>query len=253
MRVVIVEDEKATANDLKRTLQSIEPSIDVVAILSSVEEGIAYLRTAPQIDLFFSDIQLGDGLSFEIFEEVAPNAPVVFCTAYDNYLFEAFQASGIDYILKPFTRASLQKALEKYQLLERKFSTKQPDYAQLLQILQANEQPRKRAVIVRVRDKIIPLQSEDIAIVYVDNGGTFAYTFAQEKYLLNETLDELEASFAPSFFRANRQFLVNRKAVRDASQHFNRKLAVNLTLPFKETILIGKMKTTSFLEWLSYR
>ncbi len=251
MKVVLIEDERITVNDLKRTLETIDPSIEVVATLASVEEGIDYFRSAPDVDLIFSDIQLGDGLSFAIFQETAIDIPIVFCTAYDTYLYEAFQSAGIDYVLKPFTRAALQKALEKYQRLEKRFTRTATDFGSLIELLQAPQQPRKNAVIVRLRDKIIPLRTDDIAVLYVELGGTYAYTFNQEKFLLAENLDVLEADFRPQFFRANRQHLVNRSAVREAAQHFNRKLAVNLKVPFKETILVGKLKTRAFLDWLA--
>jgi two-component system response regulator LytT len=251
MRIVIIEDEKLTAKDLKRTILAAEPDIEIGALLHSVEEAIEYFKNNEDTDLIFSDIQLGDGLSFEIFKKMENPIPIVFCTAYNTYFSEAFEATGIDYILKPFNRAAIEKALAKYNTLEKTFKRNNEKYKEQLSILETKITPRKNAVIIRQGDKIIPLEASAIALFFVDNGYTFAYTFTQKKFIVNENLEDLEKSFTPSFFRTNRQYLVNRKAIKDATHFFNRKIIVNLTIPFKEQILVGKLKTTVFVEWLS--
>jgi two-component system, LytTR family, response regulator LytT len=251
MKIVIIEDEKITARDLKRTIHTVEPDIEVAALLHSVEDAVEYFKTNTDADLIFSDIQLGDGLSFDIFKRTDNGIPVVFCTAYDTYFQEAFQATGIDYVLKPFTADSIGRALGKYKQLEKRFSQNKDDYKSLLGLLESKLYPPKTAVIIRHREKIIPLNFANIAVLFIDNGCTYACTFTQEKFLITENLEDLEKSFAPHFFRANRQYLVNRKAVKDASHFFNRKIVVNLTIPFKGQILIGKLKAALFVEWLS--
>lgn len=251
MKIVIIEDEKLTAKDLKRTILGIEPDIEIAALLHSVEEGIEYFNKNTDTDLIFSDIQLGDGLSFEIFKKVGLQVPVIFCTAYNNYFAEAFQVTGIDYLLKPFTKATVEKALLKYQTLQKRFLLKKDEYPNLLELLETKLSPKKNAIIVRQRDKIIPLDVSSIALLYIDNGCTFAHTFSQERFMVKENLEELENSFGSAFFRANRQYLVNRKAIKDASNFFNRKIVVNLSFPFKSQILVGKLKATAFIEWLS--
>jgi len=251
MKIVIIEDERPTAKDLKRTILAVEPDVEIGALLHSVEDAIEYFKNNGDTDLIFSDIQLGDGLSFEIFKKMENPVPIIFCTAYNNYFSEAFEATGIDYILKPFNKATIEKALAKYAALEKKFTRSNEKYREQLSLLETKITPKKNAVIIRQRDKIIPLEAAAIAVFFVDNGYTFAYTFSQEKFIVNENLEDLEHSFAPSFFRANRQFLVNRKAIKDATNFFNRKIVVNLSVPFKEQILVGKLKTTLFIEWLS--
>lgn len=251
MKIVIIEDEKPTAKDLRRTILAAEPGATISALLHSVEEAIDYFKNNADTDLIFSDIQLGDGLSFEIFKRMDNQVPVIFCTAYNTYFSEAFEATGIDYILKPFSKAAIEKALEKYDTLEKWFTRNKDSYKEQLSLLETKITPKKNAVIIRQRDKIIPLEAATIALFFVDNGYTFAYTFSQEKFIVNENLEELENSFAPSFFRANRQYLVNRKAIKDATHFFNRKIIVNLSVPFKEQILVGKLKTSLFVEWLS--
>lgn len=251
MKVVIIEDENVTAKDLKRTLLELEPDIEIGAILHSVEEGIEYFADNADTDLIFSDIQLGDGLSFEIFKKMEHPVPIIFCTAYNSYFSEAFETTGIDYILKPFNKATIEKSLSKYLTLEKKFTQNKEIYKEQLTALELKVTPQKNAVIIRQANKIIPLGANAIALFFIDNRYTYAYTFTQEKFIVSENLEDLEKAFAPSFFRANRQFLINRKAVKDATQYFNRKVVVNLTVPFKDQILVGKLKISSFVEWLS--
>jgi two-component system, LytTR family, response regulator LytT len=251
MKLVIIEDEKITAKDLKKTILAIAPGIDVTAVLHTTEDAIAYFTQHQDTDLIFSDIQLGDGLCFEIFKKINNQVPIIFCTAYNNYFAEAFQATGIDYVLKPFTKNAIEKALTKYQTLKKKLSVNQHMYKDLLGLLETKFTVKKSAVIVRHRDKIIPLNAASIALLYIDNGCTYAYTFNEEKFVINDSMEELENDFTPLFFRANRQYLVNRKAIKDASHFFNRKIVVNLTVGYKGQVVVGKLKTTSFINWLS--
>lgn len=251
MKVVIIEDEKITAKDLKRTILAVEKDITIDAILHTVEDAVEYFKNNTDTDLIFSDIQLGDGLSFEIFKKMDEPVPVIFCTAYNNYFTEAFDASGIDYIMKPFSKTVIEKALSKYMNLEKRFTKNTEAYKNQFGILENKLGLRKNAVIIRQRDKVIPIEASAIAFFYIEGKCTYVYTFQQEKFIVNENLDMLEQSFSPGFFRANRQFLINRKAIKDAQHFFNRKLIINLTIPYKEQILVGKLKTTDFIEWLS--
>jgi DNA-binding LytR/AlgR family response regulator len=251
MKVVILEDEKLTANDLAKTLQSLDGDIEILRILSSLEEARAYFQSNPTLDLIFSDIELGDGLSFELFEQLKLSIPIVFCTAYSKYALDAFNTLGIDYVLKPFSKVSIEKTLSKYQQLQQKLAPATDQYSILLQTLKQQLNPRSPSVIVQQGDRVIPVRGEEIAVFWVEDDYVFAHTFGQKKYLVAQRLDALEKLFAPGFFRANRQFLVNRQAVKDATQHFNRKLQVNLKVPFSQPILIGKLKLSAFLDWLA--
>jgi two-component system, LytTR family, response regulator LytT len=252
MKVVIIEDEKLTAKDLANTIRSVEPLAEIVAILPSVAEGVQFWKHEPEIDLVFSDIELGDGQSFEIFERCQVNTPIIFCTAYNEYALQAFDTAGISYILKPFSAQSIAKAIQKFKDIQPQKETQEPDYQSIVQALQQQLIPAKIPnVIVHRGDRIIPIAGEKIAFFSVENTLVKAYTFEQEVAVVSQTLDDLEKKFAPYFFRANRQFLLNRKAVKEASQYFNRKLLVHLSLPFDEPILIGKEKTTAFLNWLA--
>lgn len=253
MRILIIEDEKLTANDLAKSIVNIEPDAEIVAMLHSVEDALKFLKQQSGVDLIFSDIQLGDGLSFEIFEKTNNQIPIIFCTAYDEYTLEAFKTIGIDYLLKPFSKQSITKALEKYSLLKEKFGNTQSDFSNLIksfkQQLVVNKLP---SVIIQKGDKIIPIEADKIAFFYIENDYVFAYTFDQKSHILSQKLDGLEQSFSPNFFRANRQFLINRNAVKDAAHYFNRKIVINLKVPFKEQIVVGKLKVTAFMDWLAH-
>lgn len=252
MRIAIVEDEKPISDDLANTIQRIAPQSQIVKVLHTVEDALEYFTQEPEIDLIFSDIQLSDGLSFLIYEKTAHNIPIIFCTAYNEYALEAFNTAGIAYLLKPFSRESVEKALAKYQSLKtNRPSSITPDYAGLIKQVQLASARKTRAVIIRQGDKIIPLAEDLIALFFIEHENVYAYSFDQKKFLISESLDDLEIIFAPGFFRVNRQFLVSRSAVRDAAHSFNRRVTVNLTLPFERSIEVGKVKVTAFIQWLA--
>ncbi|ALJ00021.1 LytR/AlgR family response regulator transcription factor [Rufibacter tibetensis] len=250
MNIVIIEDEPLTAEDLEDTLLEVEPSVRVVAVLASVKAAVTYFTQNPAPDLIFSDIQLGDGLSFEIFQAVPITKPVVFCTAYNEYALEAFKANGIDYILKPFNKAIIEKTLLKYKQLQANLAPERPDYQALLQLLDNRLVQKPNSVLMFQRDKIIPLPIDQIAVCYSQNLITHVVTFDQRKFTLNQNMEEMEAMCGNQFFRANRQFLIHYKAIKEASQYFGRKLSVTLTIPFPEEIIISKAKSPLFLNWL---
>ncbi|WP_207431781.1 LytR/AlgR family response regulator transcription factor [Sabulibacter ruber] len=251
MNILIIEDEPFTAEDLEDTLLEVEPAARIVAVLPSVKAAVAYFQANPQPDLIFSDIQLGDGLSFEIFNAVSITKPVVFCTAYNEYALDAFRANGIDYILKPFNRATIEKTLQKYKQLQESLAPGKPDYQALLQLLDNRLVQKPTSVLVYQRDKIIPLPIDQIAVFYSQNLITHVVTFDQRKFTLNQNMEEMEAICGSQFFRANRQYLVNHKAIKEAAQYFGRKLSVTLNIPFQEEIIVSKAKSPLFLNWLA--
>jgi two-component system, LytTR family, response regulator LytT len=250
MKIVIIEDEKLTAKDLAATIRAVEPDAEILPFLYSVEDAVAFFAQKPEVDLIFSDIELGDGRSFDIFQRVDAGAPVIFCTAYQQYALDAFQTLGIDYVLKPFSKPAIEKTLQKFNRLKNRFAGKNTTLDSLIVSLQNSLYPQTPSIIVHQGEKIIPVSGDDIAFFCIEHEYTFAYTLAQKKYPVNQTLEQLEQTF-PAFFRVNRQYLLNRKAVKDATQYFNRKMLVNLLFPHKESIVVGKLKTTEFLHWLA--
>jgi DNA-binding LytR/AlgR family response regulator len=247
MNIVIIEDEKITADDLAETIKKVQPGTVISSILSSVKTAVAYFQGNEAPDLIFSDIQLGDGLSFEIFRSVKVNAPIIFCTAYDEYALNAFKLNGVDYVLKPFTSKSISEALDKFHILKQTFSGEK-HYKAIIDALMNRETPK--AILVHQNDKIMPMRLEDIALFFIENEITHILTFTNKSFIINKYLDELEELCGNSFFRVNRQYLVNRRAVVDASHYFSRKLSVNISIPFNEKIIVSKERTPQFLNWL---
>jgi len=251
MDIVIIEDEKLTADDLRDTIVSVRPEAHIVATIGSVKEAIAWFQAHPSPDLVFSDIQLGDGISFEIFKTIPRHMPVIFCTAYDEYALSAFKANGIDYVLKPFTKTTIAAALVKYEELKESFSSKPLSYKELLPLFENRPGAGQGSVLVYQKDKILPVRMSDIALFYIEHEVTHLITNDLKTYTVSKTLEELEKLTGTGFYRANRQYLVNRVAVKDAAQYFSRKLSLSLHVPFNETITISKEKTSDFLTWLA--
>jgi DNA-binding LytR/AlgR family response regulator len=246
MNIVIIEDEPLTAKDLEACIRAAEPAAEIVAVLGSVAEAVEFFRENAFPDLIFSDIQLGDGLSFSIFAGFGQAVPVIFCTAYDAYALDAFKATGIDYILKPFSAKSIAGALEKYQRLTGRGAVVS---SELLALFGASA--GRKSVLVYHKEKIVPVNVNDIAFGYLKDDGVLLVTFAKQQYIIQKTLEELEKLAGPAFYRVNRQCLVNREAIRDVSQDLGRRLQVNLLVPCEEKVTVGRAKVSHFLQWLA--
>lgn len=253
MQIVIIEDEKLTAVDLAETILRVAPEALIVAMLSSVRLAIDWFQQNEHPDLIFSDIQLGDGLSFDIFKTISTNTPVIFCTAFDEYALRAFDANGIDYILKPFDQHAIGLSIQKYHKLKNKFKGNSANIEQLIQWMAEKKRPSQGSVLVYKQDKILPVRFDDIALFYIENEITHLVTFDQKRYTINKTIETIEEIASNDFFRVNRQFLVHRRAIKEASHYFARKLSLTLCIPFQETITVSKNKVSDFLNWLSAR
>lgn len=252
MDIVIIEDEPLTAEDLADTISEIDDTLQVVACLESIRESIDYFTNNDSPDLIFSDIQLSDGLCFELFSQLDITVPVIFCTAYNEYAIQAFKANGIDYIVKPFTEETVSEALERYRKLKHTLS-RQPDpipYDALMDMLVKKKGRQPASLLVNHKEQILPIKIEDIALFFIENEMTRLMTFERDRYFVDKSLDDLDQLTDISFYRANRQHLVNRDAVKSASQKFNRTLAVKLSIPYKEPITVSKAKAPDFLDWL---
>lgn len=237
--------------DLADMIASADRGIRVAAVLNSVKAAVEFFRRGQSADLIFSDIQLGDGLSFEIFRLVPVTVPIIFCTAYDEFAMEAIRSNGIEYILKPYTQEMIAAAIEKYRRMMSHFQPKAIDFEQLMRTLTGDKEVKRvGSVLVYHRDKILPIPIEDVALFYLKNDLTHLHCFNGSNYVVDDALDELEKLSPGRFFRINRQCLVSRRAVKDAQHYQHRKYAVNLTIHFKEVLVVSKNRATAFLEWL---
>ena len=246
MKALIIEDETAAARNLQAILREVAPAVEIVATLEGVEESIEWLRTHPQPDLLFMDIHLADGDSFRIFRAVEITAPVIFTTAYDQYALEAFKVNSIDYLLKPLNAADVVRALEK---LRRLSSSERSDYGSRVRRMAARQ--REEVFLVHVRDRIIPLDRDRIAYCYTSNERVTACDYDGAVYPLDKTLEALEALLpAEDFFRANRQFIVARRAVKEIVVWFGSLRSLHLTVDTPERIVISKARVPEFKAWM---
>lgn len=248
MRVLIIEDETAAAQNLSAILRKLLPDVEIVATIDTVVDSVDYFRSAPQLDLVFMDIHLADGASFRIFDSVNITTPIIFTTAYDQYAIEAFKVNSIDYLLKPINDDDVKRAVEKWQRLT---SVERSDYTSRVAEV-AQHRPAEQVFLVHFRDKIIPLQTKDIAFVHTFEERVTAYCHNGEKYQIDMTLETLQSKLSSNdFFRANRQFIISRKAVSDISIWFGSRLAVNTTIETPERVIIPKARVHDFKNWLT--
>ena len=245
-RVIIVEDETAAAVNLRSMLQNIDPETVVVDTLESVEEAVAYFSNSVEADVVFMDIHLADGDSFRIFDSVDINIPIIFTTAYDEYALQAFKVNSIDYLLKPFKEEELRRALDK---LERLTTAERSAAERKVREVAAAE--NLNTLLVRYKDKIIPVAMADVAFFYTFAERVTLTTLTGESYPVDKTLEALSQQLSTEeFFRANRQFIVSRRAVKDIAVWFGSRLALNLTLETPERIIISKARVPEFKQWL---
>ena len=192
MKILIIEDEPQTAIDLAQTLKKAEPSIEIENILESVHRSVEYLSQNPMPGLIYMDIQLADGLSFDIFQQVKITCPVVFCTAYDEYALNAFKLNGIDFILKPFDLKSVRASLEKINLLKAYFQKDERYAESVANMINTFRPTTKSSFLVNYKGKMIPIATSDIAYFFIADELTFIFTFSEQRYIVNHSLEVLE-------------------------------------------------------------
>ena len=253
MKILVVEDEIKSARSLINLIGEIRPTAKIAAQLQSIKTVVNYLSGEGEPDLIFMDIQLSDGLCFEIFKAVKVRCPVVFCTAFDEYALEAFRANGIDYVLKPFSKETISTAFEKVDEFKNFFQQNtQPNLDELLAKITAPE--GKNSFLVFKHNKYFTVPTENIAFFYVKFEATIIMSFDRQEYPANQSLEQIQNLLhEKQFYRLNRQYLINFKAVKEVEHYFARKLLVNLVVPAPEKLLVSKEKVTSFLHWLENR
>ena len=252
MKIIIIEDEKLALQKIKRLLQALEEDFEILVEIGSVEAGLIYLKEATfaQADLIFSDIQLSDGLSFHLFEKYPTHTPIIFTTAYDEYALQAIRTSGIDYLMKPFTKKDLAVAINKYKNFKKKLSNQEENINTLFEYFQ-NKKPEFPNFVSYFKDKIIPISSKDVSCFYIENQLSFAI-HNEQKSPLNETLDAIERRLPKNhFFRANRQHIIRRNYIGVVEQYFNGKLLVQIKSSIVKSVVVSKEKSSIFKQWLS--
>jgi two-component system LytT family response regulator len=247
MKVIILEDEPRAANHLERLLAKVAPNMTVIAKLDSVRDGLKYLLNNPVPDLLFSDVQLADGLSFEIFNQFDVHCPIIFTTAYDNYAIDAFNTSGIDYLLKPIEEERLRKAIEKAGQfspglnLEKLLRLNNPAYGKSY----------KSRFMVKVGDKIKSIPVEEIMVFFSQEKGTYLLTTDKHSYNIEYTLDQIEQMLDPNIhFRINRKYIVSIQTCTNILAWTNSRLRLKIEGINDPDIFVARERVQEFKNWL---
>lgn len=253
LRIVIIEDEPATARNLLHMLQTIDGTISVMAMITTVKEAVNWFELKPEgYDLIFMDIRLADGISFDIFKKINITQPVIFVTAYNDYAIQAFKNNGIDYILKPFDQSEVEQALSKFKKLVSYSDKVSNRFEKLLEQLNQATKSYKKTFLVHFKDKLIPVEAAKIAWFYTANEMVYARTIDNQQHVMEFTMEQLEQQLDPQlFFRANRQFIINRNTVTEVDFYFNGRLSVKINPQPSELILISKARVPEFKSWMN--
>ena len=250
MEVLIIEDEKPAARRLARLLAEME--VKVSTMLHSVEEAISWFETNEHPDLIFLDIQLSDGLSFEIFDVIEVKSAIIFTTAYDEYALQAFKLNSIDYLLKPIDDEELEAAVKKYRALKPKSQKLALDFDDIKKLLvNPLEREYKRRFTARVGQHLKIINADEVECFYSENKGTYAATSDGRNYLLDTTLENLEGELQPkTFFRVSRKFYVNIEHIKDIVSYTNSRLQIKLNRFQEKEIIVSRERVRDFKLWL---
>ena len=247
--VLIIEDDLEEANLLKQMIEQTSTDYRVCSIIHSVTEARGWLMNNKTPQLIFCDIQLSDGLGFKIFQDLNVTVPVIFCTAYHEYALEAFENNGIDYLIKPIDNERLHKSLRKYSQLKELFGEVN-SFNKRVSGVMPYLNGYKSSLLVYFQDKIIPVSLDQLDFIYYNNYQVTVHT-QNAQYETRDTLNNIFATLNPrDFFRANRQFIIHRKAVTSIQQYFGRKLLIGTSSPTPEPVIISKANASDFLKWV---
>ena len=248
---VIIEDEIPAARRLNNTLNELRPEWQITVLPGSVKKSVEWFAENPHPDLVFLDIQLTDGISFTFIEQAQPESTIIFTTAYDEYAIRAFKLNGIDYLLKPIQEEDLRHALDKFSNTRSNYSKNQLAELKILMNQFQQSIASSMTFISYRNDKLIPVPCEDIACFYTKNNLVLAVTEKAE-YTIDECMEDIEVRLPGKlFYRANRQFIVQRKFIANARQYSGNRLLLCLTVPTQDEIIISREKVSQFKVWLA--
>ena len=248
MKVLIIEDESTAVDKLKSMLVKLNPSIEIIGVTESVKDSVNWLKNNPAPNLAFVDVQLSDDSSFEIFKQVEVKFPIIFTTAFDDYMLKAFEYNSLDYLLKPIQMDRLKMALEKVKKLETHFW--QYKFNELFEQSSSGNSSKKQRYVVKKGVDFVSLNVDDIAYVFTEYRVVFLKDREGNKYIVDKTLTELQEELDEAkFFRANRKFLINIDAVQKFKSD-NGKIVVDLVPEIKEEVVVSKENAPNFRTWI---
>lgn len=248
IKVIIIEDEKPAARALLRKVEAL--GYPVHHMLHSISQAKEWFQNNPEPDLVFMDIQLSDGLSFEIFEDININAALIFTTAYDEFALKAFKHNSIDYLLKPIMEEELKQALHKFE--KNKKTNNSVDINALRNILNKQSQDYKTRFTIKIGQSLKIVETKDMECFYSENKGTYLYSTDKNNYLIDPNLEQIEQLVDPkSFFRINRSHIIHISAIKEIAIHSNSRLKIYLKNYPSDTLIVSREKVNDFKEWLS--
>src|SRR5688572_29827253 len=252
MKVLIIEDEELAVKKLRKTLESVDSSAEVVGVADSIRSSVEWLQKNPPPDLILMDIELADGQSFEIFNLTEVKSPVIFTTSYDEYALKAFKVNSVDYLLKPVQKEELQAALAKFRKMK---GEPGPDLSldKLVKELQQKLQPKdfRKRFLVKHAQKLVSIEVDDIAYFYSDGRLNFFKTRDNKKFVVDFTMDELEEMLDPDkYFRISRSFYVSVDSIDQIHDYFGNRLMLNLKPAVDKESIVSREKVTDFKKWM---
>ena len=249
IKTVIIEDEKTALDNLIHHIELTKEPINVVGTMESVEESVSWFSHNPAPDLIFMDIHLKDGISFSIFERVKISTPIIFITAFDNYMVKAFEQTSIEYLLKPINEQELLKAITKYKNLKNHFLN---NHENLIEYLAKKDTNRKSRIVVKKGLEFQSILLEEVAYFFTEQKITFLITRDGKKFLVDKNLKELEEELDPkTFYRANRKFIININYVKSYKSYDKIKILVELIIPMPEEIIVSQESAIDFRKWMA--
>lgn len=246
MKALIIEDEETAARRLAKMVQEINPGIEILDQLDSIEASVNWFARHPMPDLIFMDIHLADGASFELFKLLEINCPVIFTTAFDQYALQAFKVNAVDYLLKPIKKAELEMAIQKYQKLHRPATL---NYSGLANALQRDEYNRR--FLIRFGQNIKVVEFRDAAYFYTEDKITFLVTKEGKRYPIEPSLEKVDEMADPrTFFRINRQFIVNIESIKEMYAYSKSRVKLTLHPPIDRETVVSTERSPIFKKWL---
>jgi len=251
MKILIIEDEHYAAKRLVSMVKDIVPEAEILEILDSVEESKEWFYSHNEPDLVFMDIQLADGLSFKIFEEVKFSCPVIFVTAFDEYAIDAFKLNSIDYLLKPIETDKLEAAISKFKKMHQQSTMQNIDWSELGLSLYANKGKFKKRFLIKTGKAYQYLCVEDIALLYSEDGVSFAINKEGKRLIVDNTLDKIAASIDPThFFRISRKHITAITEIEKIHPYLNSRLKLDLKQATDQDLVVSREKVKEFKEWI---
>jgi two-component system LytT family response regulator len=255
MKILIIEDEELAADRMKQLLAEFEPESELAGPFDTVTSSIAHLKVVNDYDLIFLDIQLADGKSFAIFEAVQVDIPVIFTTAFDEFALQAFDLNSIDYLLKPINKEKLKLSLEKFRKIRNYFGSESPNnglYEMIKNLKAPAETVYKDRFLISKGDSMVPVKVNEITCFYAEEKVVFLLTRDNRRYIIPNTLEQLESRLDPRFFfRVNRQFILSGEAIHKVHNYFNFKLKVELVPDPGIDIIVSRSRGADFKAWMN--